>query len=111
MKGKKVERRFGWDCHGLPTEVKVEETHNIKKNDVTRAEFRDMCTELTSHNIEVMRGQMRSVGFSQDWAREYITMTPEYRKRTQLSFLKMYDQGLRKSTKVMYHTLSKLLSV
>ena len=84
----------GWDCHGLPTEVKVEETHNIKKNDVTRAEFRDMCTELTTHNIEVMRGQMRSVGFSQDWSREYITMTPEYRKRTQLSFLKMYDQGL-----------------
>ena len=84
----------GWDCHGLPTEVKVEETHNIKKNDVSRAEFRDMCTELTTHNIELMRGQMRSVGFSQDWSREFITMTPEYRKRTQLSFLKMYDQGL-----------------
>ena len=24
----------GWDCHGLPTEVKVEEIHNIRKNDV-----------------------------------------------------------------------------
>ena len=84
----------GWDCHGLPTEVKVEETHNIKKNDVSRAEFREMCTELTGKNIEAMRIQMRSVGFSQDWSREYITMTPQYRKRTQLSFLKMYDQGL-----------------
>ena len=75
----------GWDCHGLPTEVKVEETHNIKKNDVSRAEFREMCTELTGGNIEAMRIQMRSVGFSQDWSREYITMTPQYRKRTQLS--------------------------
>lgn len=84
----------GWDCHGLPTEVKVEETHNIKKNDVTRTEFRDMCVELTHGNIENMREQMQSVGFSQDWSREYITMTPEYRKRTQLSFLKMYNQGL-----------------
>jgi len=84
----------GWDCHGLPTEVKVEETHNIKKNDVSRAEFRDMCTELTTGNIIKMRKQMQSVGFSQDWSREYITMTPEYRKRTQLSFLKMYNQGL-----------------
>lgn len=94
QKGMDVLFPQGWDCHGLPTEVKVEETHNIKKNDVTRTEFRDMCTELTTKNIESMRVQMRSVGFSQDWSREYITMTPEYRKRTQLSFLKMFEQGL-----------------
>lgn len=84
----------GWDCHGLPTEVKVEETHNIKKNDVSRAEFRDMCIDLTTENIAMMKNQMQSVGFSQDWSREFVTMTPEYRRRTQLSFLKMYDQGL-----------------
>lgn len=84
----------GWDCHGLPTEVKVEEIHNIKKNDVSRAEFRDMCIDLTTENIALMKKQMLSVGFSQDWSREFITMTPEYRKRTQYSFLKMYEQGL-----------------
>lgn len=84
----------GWDCHGLPTEVKVEETHNIKKNDVSRAEFRNMCIDLTTENIAMMKNQMQSVGFSQDWSREFVTMTPEYRRKTQLSFLKMYDQGL-----------------
>ena len=84
----------GWDCHGLPTEVKVEEIHNIRKNDVPRKEFRDMCIDLTHENIAKMRSQMQSLGFSQDWSREFVTMTPEYKRKTQLSFLKLYDQGL-----------------
>jgi len=84
----------GWDCHGLPTEVKVEEIHNIKKGDVPRDEFRKMCVDLTSENIKQMKAQMISLGFSQDWSSEFVTMTPEYMKRTQLSFLKMYHEGL-----------------
>ena len=84
----------GWDCHGLPTEVKVEETHNIKKNDVSRAKFREFCIELTTENIAKMKKQMKAMGFSQDWSREFITMTPEYMKRTQYSFLQMYDDDL-----------------
>jgi valyl-tRNA synthetase len=84
----------GWDCHGLPTEVKVEETHGIKKGDVPRDEFRKMCIDLTSQNIKQMKSQMISLGFSQDWSREFVTMTPEYMRKTQLSFLKMYNQGL-----------------
>jgi valyl-tRNA synthetase len=84
----------GWDCHGLPTEVKVEETHHIKKSDVTREEFRRMCIDLTRGNIKMMKTQMQSLGFSQDWSREFVTMTPEYKRKTQLSFLEMYDKGL-----------------
>lgn len=94
LKGYDVLFPQGWDCHGLPTEVKVEEIHNIKKNDVSRTEFRDMCIDLTTKNIALMKQQMLDVGFSQDWDREFVTMTPEYRKRTQYSFLKMYEQGL-----------------
>lgn len=94
MKGFDVLFPQGWDCHGLPTEVKVEETHGIRKNDVPRDEFRKMCIELTQENIAKMRTQMQSLGFSQDWSREFVTMTPEYKRKTQLSFLKLYDQGL-----------------
>ena len=93
-KGNDVLFPQGWDCHGLPTEVKVEETHNIKKNDVPLQEFREMCVDLTTGNIAKMKKQMKSLGFSQDWSREFVTMTPEYRRRTQYSFLKMYNQGL-----------------
>ena len=94
LKGNDVLFTQGWDCHGLPTEVKVEETHGIKKNDVSRAKFRQYCVELTTENISKMKSQMKAMGFSQDWNREFITMTPEYMKRTQYSFLKMYDEGL-----------------
>lgn len=84
----------GWDCHGLPTEVKVEEIHNIKKNDVSRSKFREYCIDLTHDNIEKMRRQMRSMGYSQDWSHEYITMLDENKYRTQLSFLKLYDDDM-----------------
>ena len=93
-KGNDVLFPQGWDCHGLPTEVKVEETHHIKKNDVALQDFRQMCVDLTTENIAKMKKQMKSLGFSQDWSREFVTMTPEYKRRTQYSFLKMYNQGL-----------------
>lgn len=83
----------GWDCHGLPTEVKVEEIHNITKNDVSREEFRRMCRELTVENIEKMRQSLRTMGFSVDWSNEYITMEPYYYGKTQLSFLRMLKAG------------------
>ncbi|NLU03753.1 MAG: valine--tRNA ligase [Methanothermobacter sp.] len=94
MRGFDVLFPQGWDCHGLPTEVKVEETHNIKKSDVSREEFRRLCVELTQENIRMMKEQMQRLGFSQDWNHEFVTMTPEYMRRTQLSFLRMYRDGL-----------------
>ncbi|MDI6644844.1 MAG: valine--tRNA ligase [Methanobacteriaceae archaeon] len=94
MKGFDVMFPQGWDCHGLPTEVKVEETYKIKKSDVPREKFREMCIDLTRENIKMMRSQMQKLGFSQDWSREYVTMTDEYMEKTQLSFLKLYQKGL-----------------
>jgi len=94
MRGFNVLFPQGWDCHGLPTEVKVEETYNIKKSSIPREEFRELCIKLTTKNIKQMKEQMKSLGFSQDWSTEFVTMTPEYMKKTQLSFLKMYEDGL-----------------
>ncbi|MEM4525081.1 MAG: valine--tRNA ligase [Methanothermobacter sp.] len=94
MRGYDVLFPQGWDCHGLPTEVKVEETYNIRKGDIPREEFRELCIELTTENIKRMKSQMKRLGFSQDWSTEFVTMTPEYMKKTQLSFLKMYRDGL-----------------
>ncbi len=93
MRGYNVMFPQGWDCHGLPTEVKVEETYGITKNDVSRGEFREMCRQLTTGNIEKMRATMRRCGFSIDWSNEYITMLPKYYGKTQLSFLRMFEKG------------------
>ncbi|ADI73235.1 valyl-tRNA synthetase [Methanohalobium evestigatum Z-7303] len=91
MRGYNVMFPQGWDCHGLPTEVKVEELHGITKNEVSRAEFRKMCKDLTSQNIEKMRETMMRLGFSIDWNNEFVTMEPEYFVKTQKSFVQMYD--------------------
>ena len=94
MKGFNVLFPQGWDCHGLPTEVKVEEIHGITKSDVDRHKFRELCIELTKENIEKMRNQIKSLGISIDWDKEYITMTPEYIKKSQTAFVRMYEDGL-----------------
>lgn len=93
MNGYNVMFPQGWDCHGLPTEVKVEETHHITKNDVSREEFRQMCRDLTKENIIKMRQSLRTMGYSIDWSNEYITMEPYYYAKTQLSFLRMLKAG------------------
>ncbi|AEF96801.1 valine--tRNA ligase [Methanotorris igneus] len=94
MNGYNVLFPQGWDCHGLPTEVKVEEIHGITKSDVDRHKFRELCIELTEQNIKRMREQVKSLGISIDWDREYITMKPEYVRKSQVAFVRMYNDGL-----------------
>ncbi len=104
MKGYNVMFPQGWDCHGLPTEVKVEEKYGITKSEIPREEFRELCRKLTTENIEKMRETMFRLGLSIDWSREYITMEPEYYRKTQLSFVRMYNSGYiyREEHPVMY---------
>lgn len=93
MKGYNVMFPQGWDCHGLPTEVKVEETYHITKNQVPRDEFRRLCEQLTMQAIERFHESMGRLGLSIDWSNEYVTMKPEYYVRTQKSFVRMYENG------------------
>jgi len=94
MKGFNVMFPQGWDCHGLPTEVKVEELHHITKNQVPREEFRRLCEKLTYEAIERFHQSMGRLGLSIDWSNEYVTMKPEYYVKTQRSFVRMYEKGL-----------------
>jgi len=94
MRGYDVMFPQGWDCHGLPTEVKVEEIHDISRHQISKQEFRVLCRQLTTENIEQMKGMLRRLGMSIDWSKEYVTMDDRYKRYTQLSFLKMYHEGL-----------------
>jgi valyl-tRNA synthetase len=93
MRGYNVMFPQGWDCHGLPTEVKVEEINHITKNQVPREEFRRLCEKLTEEAIERFHQSMSRLGLSIDWSNEYVTMKPEYYVKTQKSFVQMYRQG------------------
>ncbi len=93
MRGYNVMFPQGWDCHGLPTEVKVEEINHITKNQVPRDEFRRLCEKLTAEAIERFHQSMSRLGLSIDWSNEYVTMKPEYYVKTQKSFVQMYHAG------------------
>ncbi|WP_433625675.1 valine--tRNA ligase [Halomicrococcus sp. NG-SE-24] len=95
LQGENVLFPQGWDCHGLPTEVKVEENHDIHRTDVSREEFRDLCVEHTEEQIDSMKETMNALGFSIDWDAEYRTMDPEYWAKTQRSFVEMDDYVYR----------------
>jgi valyl-tRNA synthetase len=84
----------GWDCHGLPTEVKTEEIHKIKKTDLPPAEFVKLCKQVINKYIAIMKKAIVRLGCSVDWTTEYKTMNPDYWRRTQLSFIMLYNKDL-----------------
>ncbi|TRO50654.1 valine--tRNA ligase [Candidatus Bathyarchaeota archaeon] len=94
MQGYNVLFPQGWDCHGLPTEVKTEEIHKIKKTDVPPQEFVKLCKEVINKYITIMKKAIIRLGCSVDWTTEYKTMDPSYWKNTQLSFIQLYKKGL-----------------
>ncbi|WP_374516846.1 isoleucine--tRNA ligase [Brevundimonas sp.] len=67
----------GWDCHGLPIEWKIEEQFRAKgrrKDEVSKAEFRQACREYAAGWIDVQREQFKRLGITGDWAGRYATM-------------------------------------
>jgi valyl-tRNA synthetase len=72
----------------------VEKRYGIRKGDLPPEKFRELCVKLTEENIEHMREEMNSLGFSIDWSTEYRTMDPSYYSKTQLSFVQLYKRDL-----------------
>ena len=94
MRGYNVFFPQGWDCHGLPTEVRVERAIGKRRSEVDPLEFLRLCKEYTLKWIGDMRAALKRLGLSIDWTTEYMTMNPDYWRRTQLSFVEMYKKGL-----------------
>ncbi|WP_127597717.1 leucine--tRNA ligase [Nitratireductor alexandrii] len=87
--GHNVLHPMGWDAFGLPAENAARD-NKINPRDWTYA------------NIETMKGQLKTMGLSLDWAREFATCDPSYYKHQQKMFLDFWKAGLveRKSAKV-----------
>jgi len=93
MRGYNVYFPQGWDCHGLSIEVQVEREHNIRKREIPPDKFRKLCEELVEKYIAMMKEGVIRLGCSVDWTTEYRTMDPDYWRRTQLSFIILYNKG------------------
>jgi len=67
----------GWDCHGLPIEWKIEEElrgQGRRKDEVSKAEFRERCRAYAAHWIEVQKEGFKRLGVLGDWENRYATM-------------------------------------
>jgi isoleucyl-tRNA synthetase len=82
MRGKCVQRRFGWDCHGLPVENLVEKENNIKdKNQIEEmgvAAFNELCRSSVQRYTREWRQVVERMGRWVDMDWDYRTMDPEY---------------------------------
>ena len=98
MRGRRVERRFGWDCHGLPAEIEAEKQLGINhKNEIEAmgvAQFNDACRvsvlQYTSDWEAYVTRQARWV----DFANDYKTLDLPYMESVMWAFKSLYDKGL-----------------
>ena len=81
MKGKNVLQPMGWDAFGLPAENAAIE-NNVSPKD------------WTEKNIKKMKTQLKSLGFSYDWRREFKTCDQDYYKWEQWLFCELFKKGL-----------------
>lgn len=88
-RGYNVLHPMGWDAFGMPAENAAMQNKIHPK-------------EWTYDNIAAMRAQLKTMGLSLDWEREFATCDPEYYKQQQRLFLDFYERGLayRKQSKV-----------
>jgi isoleucyl-tRNA synthetase len=64
----------GWDCHGLPIELKVEQEYGKPGEKFTAAEFRAKCREYAAEQVDGQRKDFIRLGVLGDWSHPYLTM-------------------------------------
>ena len=84
----------GYDCHGLPIELKVDRELGPKKKDMTVGEIRRACREYASRYINVMNEQFKRLGIFGEWDNYYLTMDFRYQAAITRAFGKFVEQGL-----------------
>ena len=68
----------GWDCHGLPIELKVDQELGGKKRSMGVADFRRACRRYAQKFVDRQSADFQRLGVIGDWERPYRTMTPGY---------------------------------
>lgn len=99
MRGHYVERRFGWDCHGLPVEMEMEKTMNLssKKEIVEKigiAEFNEACRSIVLRFTGEWRKTINRLGRWVDFDNDYKTMDKNFMESVWWVFKQLWDKGL-----------------
>jgi len=68
----------GWDCHGLPIEIRVDQLLGEKKKKMSVIEIREECRKYALKFIDIQREEFIRLGVFGQWEKPYLTMNPEY---------------------------------
>jgi isoleucyl-tRNA synthetase len=83
----------GWDCHGLPIEIKVDEQLGRKKLEMEPIAVRRACRAYAQKYLDLQRSQFKRLGVFGRWNRPYSTMTPEYESKIIETFFRFLEDG------------------
>ena len=106
MRGHHVERRFGWDCHGLPIEALAQEALGVSGAQAIRefgvAAFNEQCRSMVLTYVEEWRKTVTRMGRWVDFDNDYKTMDPGFMESIWWVFKQLWDQGrIYKSYRIM----------
>ena len=104
--GKKVERRFGWDCHGLPAEMEAEKELGIQGQIAIKEygieKFNQACRTSVLKYTSEWQNYINRIARWVDFDNDYKTMDTSYMESVMWAFKTLYDKGLiYKGYKVM----------
>ncbi|OLE14381.1 MAG: isoleucine--tRNA ligase [Acidobacteria bacterium 13_1_20CM_4_56_7] len=90
----------GWDCHGLPIEIKVDQQLGGKKLQMKPIDVRLACRKYAQKYLDLQREQFKRIGVLGRFDRPYSTMTPEYESVVLATFYRFFEddfvyKGLR----------------
>ncbi len=98
MRGKVVQRRFGWDCHGLPVENLIEKEHGIEGREQIEemgvGKFNELCCCSVQRFTREWQEVVERMGRWVDMNWDYRTMDPDYMESIWWVFKQLHDKGL-----------------
>ena len=98
MRGFKVERRFGWDTHGLPVEMEIEKDLGLKSPSEVHAygvgRYNEACRAIVLRYVGLWRETVERLGRWVDFDNDYKTMNPEFMESVWWVFQALWQKGL-----------------
>jgi isoleucyl-tRNA synthetase len=83
----------GWDCHGLPIEIKVDSELGTKKASMTPVQIRQACRAYAQKYVDLQQKDFIRLGVFGDWEHRYMTMEAKYQSEIARTFIEFFDRG------------------
>jgi isoleucyl-tRNA synthetase len=93
----------GWDCHGLPIELKVDKDLGARKREMSPVAFRKACRDYATKFLGIQKAEFERLGVLGEWEAPYQTMAPAYQAAIVRQLAIFADQDLVYKAKKSVH--------